>query len=101
MLGNAIFNAFETVFGLRNNQNLNYISHILCLLQPFFSSKSQSLAFRKERNDKSSNADSKKYIQCFKFMLSFKKRPQLSNVRLCFFRAEVILAHAKTWDLVR
>ena len=27
-------------------------------------------------NDKSSNADSKKYIQCFKFMLSLKKRAQ-------------------------
>ena len=27
--------------------------------------------FFRERNDKSSNADSKKYIQCFKFMLSF------------------------------
>ena len=47
---------------------------ILCLLQPFFSSKSQTLVFRKVWNDKSSNADSNKYIQCLKFMLSFKKR---------------------------
>ena len=37
----------------------------------------------------------KKYIQCFKFMLSFKKRAQLSNVCLCFFGTEVILAQAK------
>ena len=44
----------------------------------FFPLKSQSLAFRKEWNDKSSNADSKKkFTQCFKFMLSFwKKRAQ-------------------------
>ena len=44
------------------------------LLQPFFSSKSQSLAFRKELNDKSSNVDSIKCIQCFKFMLFFWKK---------------------------
>ena len=58
------------------------MNHILCLLQPFFSSKSQSLAFRKEWNNKSSNADlKKKYIQCFKFKLSFWKKV-LSNVCL-------------------
>ena len=37
----------------------------------------------------------KKYIQCFKFMLLFKKCPQFSNVCLCFFGADGILAHAK------
>ena len=42
----------------------------------FFSSKTQSMALRKERNDKSSNADSKKYSHCFKFMLFLKKRDQ-------------------------
>ena len=39
----------------------------------------------------------KKYIKYLKFMLPFKKRAQLSNVCLCFFGAEVILAHAKAW----
>ena len=66
-------------------------------LQPFFSSKSQSLAFRKEWNDKSSNVDSIKYIHCFKFMLFFWKNV-LSNACLSFFGEDVILAHA--WDLV-
>ena len=36
-----------------------YIDHILCLLS-VLSSKSQSLAFRKEESDKSSNADSRR-----------------------------------------
>ena len=62
--------------------------------------KSQSLAFRKERNDKSLMLIPKKYIQYFKFTLSFKNRAQLSNVCLYFFGAEVILALAKAWDLI-
>ena len=57
MLGNAILMLSRQYLGFKNNQNLDYINHILCLLQVFFSSKSQSLAFRKERKDKSSNAD--------------------------------------------
>ena len=61
--------------------------------------QSQSLALRKPWNDKSSNADSKKYIQYFKYMLSFWKNV-LSNVWLGFFGADVILAHAKAWELV-
>ena len=40
----------------------------------------------------------KKYIPCFKFMLSFKKCV-LSNVCLGFFGADAILAHAKAWNL--
>ena len=39
--------------------------NIRCLLQPLSSSKSQSLAFRKEWNDKFSNADSKKIHSMF------------------------------------
>ena len=72
----------------------------MCLSQPCFSSKSQSLAFRKEWNDKSSNADSKKYIQCFKFKFSFWKNV-LRNVCFGFFGADAILEHAKAWDLVK
>ena len=41
----------------------------------------------------------KKNIQCFKFMLSFKKNV-LSNVCLGFFGTDAILAYAKAWDLV-
>ena len=41
----------------------------------------------------------KKYIQCFKFMLSFWKN-MLSNVHLHFFGVDAILAHAKAWDLL-
>ena len=71
-----LFSTFSRHYlGLKNNQNQDCINHIQFLLQPFFSSKSQSLTFRKEWNDKSSNADSNKYVQCFsKFMLSFKKK---------------------------
>ena len=46
-----------------------------------------------------SDADSKKYIQCFKFMFSFKKNV-LSNVCLAFFGIRAILAHMKAWGLV-
>ena len=44
-----------------------------------------------------SNADSKKYIQCFKFMLSTR-----SAMPACldFFGTDTILAYAKDWDLV-
>ena len=101
------FRCLEMLFSLFSRQYLGLktikiktnIDHILCLLQLFFSSKSQSLAFRKEWNSKSSNADSKKYIQCFKFKFSFWKN-ELSNVYLGFFGAETILEHAKAWNLV-
>ena len=101
MLGKAIFTFFQTVFGPQEQSKLNdYINHNLFYVYYNRSFPlSQSLAFRKEWNDKSSNADSKKYIQCFKFMLSFKKNV-LSNVCLGFFGADAILAHAKAWDLV-
>ena len=59
------------------------------LFQPFFSSKSQSLAFRNEWNDKSSNVESIKCIQSFKFMLMCSA-----------ISASVSLAHTKAWDLV-
>ena len=45
----------------------------LCLLQPFFSSKSQSLAFRKEWNNKSSNADSKNTFNVLSSCCPFEK----------------------------
>ena len=73
-----LFSTFSRQYlGLKHNQNYDYINHILCLLQPLFSSKSQSLAFRKEWNDDSSNADSKKCIQFFKLS---KHVLQLSNI---------------------
>ena len=74
----------ESIRPLKQSKLRLYTNHILCLLQLFFSSKSQLLALRKEWNDKSSNADSKKYIQCFKFKLSYWKNV-LSNVCLCIF----------------
>ena len=60
--------------------------------------KSQSLAFRKKWNDNLQMLITK-YIQCFKFMLSFWKNV-LGNVCLGFFGADAILEHAKAWDLV-
>ena len=60
-----------------------YINHILCLLQPFFSSKSQSVAFRKEQNDKSSNTDKKSTFNILSSCCPLRKRAQLSNV--CLF----------------
>ena len=54
------------------------------ILQPFFSSKSQSLAFRKERNDKSLNADSKNTFNVLGSCCPLKKN-LLSNVCLGFF----------------
>ena len=69
------FSTFSRQYlGFKNNQNYDYINHIPWLLELFFSSKSQSLAFRKERNDKSSDADSKNCIQCFNSLLFFKKK---------------------------
>ena len=57
----VLFSTFSRQYlGLMNKENSDYINHILCLLQPFFSSKSQSLAFGKEWSDKSSNADSRR-----------------------------------------
>ena len=56
-----LFSTFSRQYlGLMNKENSDYINHILCLLHPFFSSKSQSLAFGKEWSDKSSNADSRR-----------------------------------------
>ena len=47
----------DSIWALRTIKikTIIFINHILCLLQAFFSSKSQSLAFGKEWNDKSSN----------------------------------------------
>ena len=73
--------------------------HILCLLQPFFSSRSQSLAFRKEWNDKSSNADSKNAFIVLSSCCPFEKTCSAMSA-LVFFGADAILANVKAWDLV-
>ena len=89
----------DSIWALKNYQNEDYVNHSLCLWQPFFSSKSQSLAFRKEWNDKSSNADSK--TNTFNVLSSCCPiKNMLSNVCLGFFGTNAILAHAKAWDLV-
>ena len=96
-----LFSTFSRQYlGLKNNQNYaRSINHILCLLQPFFSSKSQSLAFRKEWNDKSSNADSKNTFNVLSSCCPFEKNV-LSNIYVGFFGADAILANTKAWDLV-
>ena len=94
MLGNTIFNIFQTVFGPQEQSKLNdYINHNLFYVYYNRSFPlSQSLAFRKEWNDKSSNADSKKYIQCFKFMLFLKKTCSAMS-------ASVSLARTPFWHI--
>ena len=95
------FRCLEMLFSLFSRQYLGLktikIKTMLTIFYVYY--KSQSLAFRKEWNDKSLNADSKKYIQCFKFKFSFWKNV-LGNVCLSFFGADAILEHAKAWDLV-
>ena len=88
----------DSIWALKNYQNEDYVNHSLCLWQPFFSSKSQSLAFRKEWNDKSSNADSKNTFNVLSTWCPLKNI--LSYVCLSFFGTDTILAHAKAWDLV-
>ena len=74
-----LFSTFSRQYlGLKNNQNyaIKVINHILCFLQPFFSSKSQSPAFRKEWNDKSPNADSKNTFSVLSSCCPLKKPAQ-------------------------
>ena len=92
ILGNAIFNVFQTVFGPEKQSKLCYINHILCLLQPFVSSKSQSLVHRKEWNDKSSNADSKNTFNVLSSCSPFERTCSAMS-------ASVSLAQMPFWQM--
>ena len=95
-----LFSTFSRQYlGLKEQSKLCSINHILCLLQLFFSSKSQSLALRKEWNDKSSNADSKNTFNVLSSCCPFEKTCSAMSA-LVFFGADAILANAKAWDLV-
>ena len=70
--------------GLKNNQNK------VCLLQPFFPSKSQSLACKKKWNDKSSNADSKNTFNNLSSSCPFEKMcsAMFASVRMPFWHMQ-------------
>ena len=90
-----LFSTFSRQYlGLKNNQNyaIKVINHILCFLQPFFSSKSQSPAFRKEWNDKSSNADSKNTFNVLSSCSPFERTCSAMS-------ASVSLAQMPFWQM--
>ena len=74
---------------------INYVYHNL----PFPQNLNHWLLEKSEMINLDLDADFKKYIQCFKFKLSFWKNV-LRNVCLGFFAADAILAHVKAWGLV-
>ena len=63
------------------------VNHILCFYNRSFPRNLNHWLLEKNEMINLQMLIKKKYIQCFKFMLSFKKRAQLSNVCICFFGA--------------